>query len=85
MIGKYRKKPVIIEACQFTGDNGAELVKFCEGNLKYNGEKDEFTVVTIEGFKPVPIDYWIIKGIQGEFYPCKADIFSQTYEEVIAQ
>lgn len=79
-MAKFRKKPVVIEAIQFTGGNGKELEEFAGKALKYNGEEDDFTVFTLEGFKPLPEGYWIIKGIKGEFYPCAPDIFEATYE-----
>lgn len=76
---KYRKKPIVIEAVQFTGDQ-KEIIAF-------TGDANIFTPIgliihTLEGDHRAKIGDWIIKGIQGEFYPCKSDIFEQTYEEV---
>jgi hypothetical protein len=76
---KYRKKPVVIEAIQFTG-NFVEIEGFVGGDAEFrNGE---LVIATLEGtMHASPLD-WIIKGIQGEFYPCKPDIFAATYEPV---
>lgn len=72
---KFRKKPVIIEAEQYTGMESFPRFD-C---LKYsNGPYIE----TLEGPLRVSINDWIIKGIKGEFYPCKPDIFEATYEKV---
>jgi len=76
---KYRKKPVVIEALQFCG-NFDELEEWIGGDAEFrNGE---LVIATLEGpLRAAPNDY-IIKGIKGEFYPCKPDIFNATYEEV---
>jgi hypothetical protein len=76
---KFRKKPIEIEAIQFIG-NFAELERFVGGDAELrNGE---LVIATREGaMHASPLD-WIIKGVQGEFYPCKPDIFTATYEEV---
>lgn len=75
---KYRKKPVTIEAVRWTGDNRKEIHDFCS---------DAYTVdcslhiKTLEGVYIARVGDYIIKGIHGEFYPCKPDIFEKTYEE----
>ena len=76
---RFRKKPVEIEAIQFVG-NFDEIELFVGGDAEFrNGE---LVIATLEGpLKASPND-WIIKGIKGEFYPCKPDIFAATYEEV---
>ena len=85
---KYRKKPVIIEAVQWTGDNYEEICNFTNISLKrdatqlYNGEPAVLIIPTLEGDHFVLIYDYIIKGVQGEFYPCKPDIFKDTYELV---
>jgi len=79
-MAKYRKKPVVIEARQYTR-NGleAELVaEWCGGNQTDAGLEIE----TLEGVMYGDCGDWIIKGIRGEFYPCKPDIFEATYEKV---
>jgi len=77
-MAKYRKKPVVIEAEQFfhTGHlpEGVECV--CAGN-NYSAY-----IKTLEGVMIVTDGDWIITGIVGEKYPCKPDIFEQTYERV---
>lgn len=84
---KYRKKPVIIEAIQFT-DGGAypQIVKFM-GDTKptMQGNADlecRLVIPTLEGDHIANKGDWIIKGVKGEFYPCKPDIFEMTYEQV---
>ena len=83
MIKKYRKKPVVIEAVQYDGKNSADIHKFCEGKCLEPITENYLEIVTLEGNHIAsPMDY-IIKGIKGEFYPCKPDIFEATYEEVL--
>ncbi len=86
---KYRKKPVVIEAIQFTGNNIVEIIKFMQERangdksryLRYNAKKGEYFIPTLEGeYKLTEGDY-VICGIKGEFYPCKPDIFEMTYEK----
>jgi hypothetical protein len=76
----YRKKPVIVEAVQFTGNNHDEIFAF----LGYNPIHNQSTIHirTLEGTMSCCTNDYVIKGVQGEFYPCKPDIFKQTYEEV---
>lgn len=74
MINKYRKKPVIIEAIQWNGKNLTEI--FMGGTVENKGT----TLVTLEGDMEASINDYIIKGVNGEFYPCKPDIFGKTYE-----
>jgi hypothetical protein len=83
---KFRKKPVVIEAVQFEAGNQEEIAKFMGGVISVvidqEGEVAEILIKTLEGdMWAVPGD-WIIKGVKGEFYPCKPDIFAATYEEV---
>lgn len=85
---KYRKKPVVIDALQFTRDSQIEMVKFTEGKLYdikiprcIDGVMTA-TVNTLEGTYTVTENDYVIRGIQGEYYPCKPDIFYETYEEV---
>lgn len=79
MINKYRKKPVEIEAVQYDGKNLAECLKFLDGNHIF--EDNCLKIKTLEGNMTVSTDDYIIKGVQGEFYPCKKDIFQATYEK----
>jgi hypothetical protein len=97
-INKYRKKPVIIEAMQWTKSNRKELYKWAGAesehhlpkgwrlNQKFFQNFEEciwFLVIpTPEGAMEAMEEDWIIKGVKGEYYPCKPDIFEMTYEEV---
>ena len=78
-IKKYRKKPLEVEAIQLTKDNEATAFEFCEGKAFLF--RDGMISPTLEGKMTAFYGDYIIKGIQGEFYPCKPDIFKQTYEE----
>jgi hypothetical protein len=82
---KFRKKPVVIEAVHFLGNESlAEIINFMENNLPnveaFNGNIERLTIETLEGNMTALIGDWIIKGISGEFYPCKNEIFLATYE-----
>ena len=85
---KYKKKPVVIEAVQFTGtiNNLTELSNFIDDQdliVSYKNPKCAFIKLqTLEGQMTVSLGDYIIKGIKGEFYPCKPDIFEKTYEKV---
>ena len=80
---KFRKKPVVIEAVQWTEDNWEEVTLFAKGSSRnINTIKGYLEIITLEGTMKANKNDWIIKGIQGEFYPCKPDIFKKTYEEV---
>ena len=94
MVKLYRKKPVVIEAIQYTGTNVEEVKNFTNNNCKVEiydaGYQARFTfpvakitIPTLEGEMEANVNDYIIKGVKGEFYPCKPDIFEQTYEEVI--
>lgn len=86
MIKKYRKKPVVIEAIQYRGYNSLSLVKKLMGNefekVLFRPFSEKLIIPTLEGDIEVSIGDYIIKGVKGEFYPCKLDIFKETYEEV---
>lgn len=99
-MGKYRKKPVVIDAIQWTGTNVLEVYSFIHGapTLDSSAARDrwddfcglhwnkEWHVKTLEDGAAGEVKHvasvgdWIIKGVQGEFYPCKPDIFAATYE-----
>lgn len=91
---KYRKKPVVIEAVQWNGYNLEEIMNFIDSEFKYNKDNtyyytdkflysdNELTIRTLEGLMKASIGDYIIKGINGEYYPCKPDIFEKTYEKV---
>lgn len=77
---KFRKKPVVIEAVQWLGNNLPELIAFI-GERPPTDASGLF-INTLEGQMFASPGDWIIKGVAGEFYPCKPDIFQQTYEQV---
>jgi len=79
---KYRKKPVVIEAVKWIGDWNAIWEFVHKDNIAGKDKEGELVIRTLEGNMKVSINDYIIKGIQGEFYPCKPDIFEQTYEKV---
>ena len=79
---KYRKKPVVIEAVQFTGSNHIAILDFTNGSAIPLDGHNIIIIPTLEGDMWADVCDWIIKGIQGEFYPVKPDIFAETYELV---
>lgn len=88
---KFRKKPVVIEAIQLKHDNRLEVLMFAphiEVQLSTDAypDKSEAKMVafikTLEGTMRADEGDWIIKGVNGEFYPCKPDIFEKTYERI---
>jgi len=83
---KYRKKPVVIEAIQFldNGESISELSEFIDHTVRigYKENPTTLTVCTLEGALNASLGDYIIKGINGEFYPCKPNIFDKTYEAV---
>lgn len=79
---KYRKKPVEVEAIQWTGNNFEEVKAFTNGKAYKSLINDNTLVIdTLEGKHLAILKDFIIKGIQNEFYPCKPDIFKETYEK----
>lgn len=91
-MGLYRKKPIVISAVQWdgTGESFNEITELNkDGNRdiiiqsKGEGSEDTLLIPTLEGDMKASLNDWIIKGISGEVYPCKPDIFEKTYEEVI--
>lgn len=88
---KFRKKPVVIEAVRNTGSNLKEVETFLAGEVlpdmypprKYfsiNWGNGRVAIETLEGVMLATPGDWIIKGVKGEFYPCKDQIFKMTYE-----
>jgi len=97
MINKYRKKPVEIEAIEWTGNNLRDVYLFMGETVDFQGDwriqerfhdlevyakYHGFDIRTLEGTMTALVGDYIIKGVQGEFYPCKPDIFYKTYEEI---
>lgn len=84
MMRKYVKKPVVIETVQWTGKNTTEVLDFCKDCYSYQKDtKPQLRINTLEGTMKASTGDYIIKGIIGEFYACRPDVFEQTYEEVI--
>jgi hypothetical protein len=79
---KYRKKPVVVEAMQFngTGESFEQIDEFSNGCL-FAHEGIAY-IETLESNMKVSIGDYVIRGVNGEFYPCKPDIFEKTYELV---
>ena len=96
MIKKYKKKPVTIEAIQWTGNNLKEVLQFTGEHPEFSKwfnsfeeyqeyvikDNNIFKIFTLEGVMKACVGDFIIKGIHGECYPCKPDIFIETYEEI---
>lgn len=82
----YKKKPVIIEAIQFldTEESLSKLSEFVDHTVRihYNDNPTKATILTLKGEMTANLGDWIIKGVNGEFYPCKPDIFDKTYENI---
>ena len=80
----YRKKPVVIQAVQWTGENNVEILQFCSNcYITSSGKTKDLIISTLEGDMSASTGDYIIKGVKGEFYPCREDIFDMTYETVI--
>lgn len=87
---KYRKKPVVIEAVQFTSDADYNepddgVFAWLDSNESdtywYDDAEDQIVIDTLEGTMRADVGDWIIRGVQGKFYPIKDSIFRETYEE----
>lgn len=91
---KYRKKPVVVEAIKWDG-NRHKVMKFCGNLIAKNPDESKIAfskdgpvedrkvyIKTLEGTMTVDYGDYIIKGVEGEFYPCKPEIFHKTYEKV---
>lgn len=84
MIKKYVKKPVVISAVQFNGENIDEISYFANDGkyIGYSIERDQYFIRTLEGDHYITNGDFIIRGVEGEYYPCKAEIFKKTYDEI---
>ena len=97
-VAQFRKRPVTISAIQWTGKNLREVITFTDGPPETRGthagmdweaytdlvERDGLMIYTLEGKMHASVGDWIIRGVKGEHYPCKPDIFAETYEPVAA-
>lgn len=86
----FRKKPVVIEARKFDGENSTEIVLWAHDGFPPEANSiitldigNGLQIRTLEGFHRANPGDWIIKGVKGEFYPCKPDIFEMTYEPAL--
>lgn len=79
---RFRKLPVEIEAVQWDGtvEGAVGVISFCEGRCLYSAMLGRMVIQTLEGNMEACPGDWIIKGVAGEFYPCKPGIFAATYE-----
>jgi hypothetical protein len=80
-MAKFRKKPVVIEAMQWNGMNQRGIEEWA-GIIFAPDLSDRLAIFTLEGKIYASVGDWIIKGVKGEFYPCKPDIFEATYEPI---
>ena len=83
-MAKFRKKPIVIEAELFSFENKDRAFNFVRCNHYAAFDKDNnpiMVIQTLEGDMTATLGDWIIKGVKGEFYPCKPDIFKKTYEK----
>lgn len=78
-IKRYTKKPVTIEAVQWTGRNISDICKFTGRDIGHLLSSGQLFIGTLEGYHRAEVGDYIIKGVKGEFYPCKPDIFALTY------
>ena len=81
----YTKKPVTIEAMQFTNETKDQVFNFITCNKQADFDEDGIPILkiqTLEGIMTARFGDYVIKGVNGEFYPCKPDIFHKTYDEV---
>ena len=78
----YRKRPVVVETVQWLGDNLEEIVQFAGDDVIWSVDDQALYVGTLEGLMRATVGDFIIKGVDGEFYPCKPGIFLATYEAV---
>lgn len=85
-VSQYRKKPVVIQAMQWTGDKPSALIEWAQGlggltvGWVVDGATKTVIIPTLEGYMTADPGDWIIRGVKGEFYPCKPDIFEATYD-----
>lgn len=81
---QFRKKPVVVEAQQLRGSEDGKparlLANWCEGSIGGSFAEPYIIIETLEGNVRATVGDYIIRGVKGEFYPCKPDIFAETYE-----
>lgn len=79
---KVRKRPVIVEAQEWKGNNFQDLLEFA-GEALISHDHGSLVISTKEGFMKAKLGDFIIKGVENEIYPCDRNIFNKTYEEVL--
>lgn len=77
---KYVTMPCEIEAVRWTGNNKDEIIKFTDGKARY--ERSNIYIDTLEGTMLADVHDFIIKGLRGEYYPCKPDVFEKKYKPI---
>ena len=80
MIKYYKKKPVIVAAIKWDGSNLQEINTFTDNKVMM--KNNTLIIPTLEGTMAAEVGSYIIKGVKGEYYPCRGDIFEDTYEEI---
>lgn len=87
VVGHFRRKPVVIEARRLTENNAGEVARWCFGNVRGGPEGGSrggsVLIYTLEGRMEASPGDWVIESVRGEFYPCKPDIFEETYERAL--
>jgi hypothetical protein len=81
-MAEFRKSPVVIEAVQWRGENSGEIYQFINES-PFGDFIGDISIRTIAGLMTASLNDWIVKGASGEFYPCKPEIFDESYESVI--
>ncbi len=83
-MARYRKRPVEISAIRWTGENVEEVAAMTDGsiNVVYDSAGRAFLIQTLEGQMRCSMGDWLIRGVEGEFYPCQHSIFQKTYVPV---
>lgn len=79
---KWRKKPVVVEAMQYTGRNALDIMAWAQLDSIIEDLMGGIEIETLEGKMTASVGDYVIRGVKGEFYPCKPDIFAATYELV---
>ena len=75
-VSKFRKRPVVIEAIRYSLENRDVCIAFSGASY----DQERLCIDTLEGTMRASVGDWIIKGVKGEFYPCRNDVFNETYE-----
>lgn len=85
MVKNYRKKPVVIQAFHYDGKNSSNIIDWAGKGIQSTPNHyfdRKLLIETLEGQLTASVGDYIIKGVKGEFYACKPDVFAATYEEV---